>query len=53
MDKTFFVADCIDFMKTMDDGIVDLTLTSPPYGDLRTYNGYHFDFENIAKHYSG
>jgi site-specific DNA-methyltransferase (adenine-specific) len=24
-------------------------VTSPPYDDLRTYNGYCFDFENVAK----
>lgn len=28
---------------------IDLTVTSPPYDDLRTYNGYSFDFETIAK----
>lgn len=33
----------------MPDGRVDLTLTSPPYDNLRTYNGYSFDFESIAK----
>ena len=40
---------CIDLMKKMDDGFVDLTVTSPPYDDLRTYNGYKFDFESIAR----
>ena len=33
----------------MPDGFVDLTVTSPPYDNLRTYNGYSFDFESIAK----
>jgi site-specific DNA-methyltransferase (adenine-specific) len=33
----------------MSDGFVDLTVTSPPYDGLRTYNGYSFDFESIAK----
>ena len=33
----------------MDDESVDLVVTSPPYDNLRTYNGYCFDFENIAK----
>ena len=28
---------------------IDLTVTSPPYDNLRTYNGYVFDFETIAK----
>ncbi|MFZ2039024.1 MAG: site-specific DNA-methyltransferase [Minisyncoccia bacterium] len=36
-------------MKTMDENSIDLTVTSPPYDELRTYKGYSFDFENIAK----
>jgi DNA modification methylase len=28
---------------------IDLTVTSPPYDGLRTYNGYSFDFETIAR----
>lgn len=31
--------DCLDIMKMMGDGTVDLTVTSPPYDNLRTYNG--------------
>ena len=33
----------------MPDNFVDLVVTSPPYDDLRTYNGYSFDFESVAK----
>jgi DNA modification methylase len=40
---------CLDTMKLMTDNLLDLTVTSPPYDDLRTYNGYSFDFESIAK----
>jgi len=36
-------------MKNIDDCTIDLTITSPPYDNLRNYNGYNFDFENIAK----
>jgi site-specific DNA-methyltransferase (adenine-specific) len=36
-------------MKRMPDGFVDLVVTSPPYDDLRSYNGYSFDFESIAR----
>lgn len=39
----------LDLMKLMNDNVVDLTVTSPPYDDLRTYKGYSFDFENTAK----
>ena len=41
--------DCIDVMKVMPDSSVDLTVTSPPYDNLRDYNGYKFDFKVIAK----
>lgn len=40
---------CLDTMQRMEDGFIDLTITSPPYDNLRTYNGYSFDFESIAK----
>ena len=41
--------DCLETMARMPDGFVDLTVTSPPYDNLRTYKGYSFDFENVAK----
>ena len=31
--------DCLEEMKKISDGSVDLTVTSPPYDNLRTYNG--------------
>jgi len=40
---------CIDVMATFPDNYIDLTVTSPPYDNLRDYNGYDFDFEGIAK----
>jgi site-specific DNA-methyltransferase (adenine-specific) len=39
----------LDTMKRMPDNFVDLTVTSPPYDNLREYNGYSFPFEDIAK----
>lgn len=36
-------------MYDMEASSVDLTVTSPPYDNLRDYKGYSFDFENIAK----
>ena len=41
--------DCLEVLKTFPGNSVDLTVTSPPYDNLRTYNGYTFDFEGIAK----
>ena len=40
---------CLETMSRMNDNFIDLTVTSPPYDNLRTYNGYCFDFENVAK----
>jgi site-specific DNA-methyltransferase (adenine-specific) len=36
-------------MSRISDGFIDLTVTSPPYDNLREYNGYSFDFEPIAR----
>ena len=41
--------DCVEGLKLLKDESIDLTVTSPPYDDLRTYNGYCFDFESVAK----
>jgi len=43
-----YCGECLDIMKDIDDNIIDLTVTSPPYDNLRSYNGYIFNFENIA-----
>ena len=44
-----YCSDCITFMKNLPDNCIDLTVTSPPYDNLRDNNGYSFDCENIAK----
>jgi len=41
--------DCLDTMAKIPDDFIDLTITSPPYDNLRTYDGYSFDFERTAK----
>lgn len=40
---------CLDTMAKMPDCFIDLTVTSPPYDNRRTYNGYSFDFEAVAR----
>jgi DNA modification methylase len=49
MKNQVILGDCLEVMRTMEENSVDLTVTSPPYDNLRTYNGYTFDFEGIAK----
>ena len=39
----------MELIKELADNYVDLTVTSPPYDNMRFYNGYSFDFESIAK----
>ena len=41
--------DCLEIMKEFSNWFIDLTVTSPPYDNLRTYNGFTWDFEWIAK----
>ena len=45
---TLIVGNCVDVMRSWPDGIIDLTVTSPPYDKLRNYKGYDFPFEDIA-----
>lgn len=40
--------DSSEVLKTLEPESIDLVVTSPPYDNLRTYNGYSFDFEAIA-----
>jgi site-specific DNA-methyltransferase (adenine-specific) len=46
---TIYNVDCVPFMQSMQDGLIDLTVTSPPYDELRNYNGYNFNAEKIAE----
>lgn len=41
--------DCVEGMKLLEDNSIDLTVTSPPYDNLRKYNGFKWDFEGVAK----
>jgi len=43
------LGDCLEKMKDILDNSIDLTITSPPYDNLRMYDGYSFDFEGVAK----
>jgi DNA modification methylase len=38
-----------DLIEGLDDNSVDLTVTSPPYDDLRSYKEFTWDFELLAK----
>lgn len=36
-------------MDLMNNGSVDMVLTSPPYDNLRKYNGFTFEFNKVAR----
>ena len=49
---------CLVTMRNMPDNFIDLTITSPPYDDIRSYNddigketfnGYSFQFEEVCR----
>jgi DNA modification methylase len=41
--------DCLITLGRLPDNSIQATITSPPYDDLRKYEGYSFDFDSIAK----
>jgi DNA modification methylase len=41
--------DCVSEMGKLQPESIALTVTSPPYDNLRDYTGYSFDFDNTAK----
>lgn len=47
--NTIHNENCLETMRRMPDGFIDLTVTSPPYDNLREYKGYTFPFEDIAR----
>lgn len=49
MNGIILCGDSALMLPTLQSESVDLVLTSPPYDNLRKYNGYNFDFETIAK----
>jgi len=48
--NTVHCMDCLEFMRTLPDGCIDLTVTSPPYDELRNYEwSLNWDFEVFSK----
>ena len=53
MSYSLYQGDCLEVMKSIEDKSIDLTVTSPPYDNLRTYNNsstWNFEiFKPIAR----
>ncbi len=44
-----YPGECADMMSRLPDGCIDLTVTSPPYDNLRDYNGFTLDWQAVIK----
>ena len=44
-----YTEDCLETMSKLPDELLQATITSPPYDNLRAYNGYVFDFKATAR----
>lgn len=49
MTNKIYQGDCLEKLQEFPAEFVDLTITSPPYDNLRKYNGFNFDFKNTVK----
>ena len=47
--NTIICGNAVDVLKTLPDNCVDLVVTSPPYDDLRVYNGFSLDLHAVGK----
>lgn len=47
--NNFYNEKAEDWLVKVPDNFIDLTVTSPPYDDLRAYNGFSFDIDTIVK----
>ena len=45
-----YIGDNVKVLKEyVGDEVIDLTVTSPPYDDLRTYNGFEWDIDGVIE----
>ena len=49
MENVAYNMDCVTGLEKMGSETVDLTVTSPPYDNIRTYNGYSFNWHKTIE----
>ena len=47
--NNIYKTDAVKGLKKLPNNFVDMVLSSPPYGEIRDYNGFKWDFEATAK----
>lgn len=45
---TIYLGDCLEVLKAMPTGSIHCCVTSPPYGNLRSYGGFLWGFSSVA-----
>jgi len=46
--NTIYNENCVETLSRMPNDFLDMTLCSPPYDDLRSYNGYELPLDSIV-----
>lgn len=44
-----YCGDCVELMREIKDNSIDVVVTSPPYDELRTYNGFSVDLHKTGE----
>jgi len=46
---TIYTMDCVQGMKSLPDNSIDVVVTSPPYDNIRIYNGYELNLHTVGE----
>ena len=49
IESQIITSDNIEYLKILPDECIDMVVTSPPYDELRDYNGYKLDLHGLGK----
>ena len=48
MENKIICGSCQEELKKMENSCIDLTVTSPPYDNIREYKGYSFETKDFT-----
>lgn len=49
MSSIVYNEDCVSGLSRLSNETIDLTVTSPPYDNIRTYNGFTFEWQKVIE----
>lgn len=47
--NNIYQVDCVEGMSHIEDNSIDMAITSPPYDQIRDYNGFNFDLHKTGE----